>query len=85
MNPNVLAWSRKFLAAAFGGAADGILIGFGGSGAFSMGSGTPVNPKQVLYILAVNVLLDTARFVKANPDPWAFPVADPSKPQTPTT
>lgn len=73
MNSNVLAWLRAFFAAALGGAADGVLIGLGGSAGVSYLTSIPVNAKAVLATVAVNVLLDTARFIKANSDPWAQP------------
>ena len=69
-----LAWLRKFTAALFGGAADGIIIGLGGSAGISIASKTPVDVHALAFMVLVNVLLDTARFVKANPDPWEFPV-----------
>jgi hypothetical protein len=69
-----LAWLRKFLAAVFGGAADGLLIGLGGAGAISVASKQPVDVHAIGYMVVVNILLDTARFVKSNPDPWEFPV-----------
>lgn len=67
-----LAWLRAAFAAAFGGAADGVLIGLGGSGAVSIASHMPVDVHAVGYLVAVNVLLDTARFVKSNPDPLGY-------------
>jgi hypothetical protein len=76
-----LAWARKFLAAAFGGGADGLIIGLSGTGAMAIGSGQPAEPHPVLYMMAVNILLDTARFVKANPDPWEFALP-PAPPQS---
>ena len=69
-----LAWFRKFLAAAFGGAADGLLIGLGGAGAISVAAQQPVDVRAVGYMVIVNLLLDLARFVKLNPDPWEFPI-----------
>jgi hypothetical protein len=71
-----LAWLRKFLAAAFGGIADGVIIGLGGSGAMSVATKTAVDVHAIYLIVLVNLLLDTARFVKANPDPWEFPVPE---------
>jgi hypothetical protein len=65
---------RKFLSAAFGGGADGIIIALGGSGAVSVATKQPVELQAIYYLVLVNVLLDTARFVKSNPDPWEFPV-----------
>ena len=84
MNSHVLAWSRKFCSAAFGGAADGVLIGLGGSGAVSVATHAPVDARAILFLMAVNVLLDTARFVKTNSDPWEFAIPTPT-PTTPVT
>ena len=75
------SWFRGLFAAAFGGAADGILIALGGSGAVSVATKTPVDIHAIYYLVAVNCLLDTARFVKANPDP----LAGVSKPVAPVT
>jgi hypothetical protein len=82
---------RAFASAAFGGAADGVIIGLGGSGAVSAASHEPVSLNAVGYLILVNLILDTARFVKSNPDPWAFvapviavvPVPPPAKSLSP--
>lgn len=79
-----LAWLRAFLSAAFGGVADGIIIGLGGASALSVATAQTVNVKAIYAIVLVNLLLDTARFVKAQPDPWAFPVALPPLPEVKT-
>jgi hypothetical protein len=72
MNTHVLSWFRALLAAIFGGAADGILIGLGGSAGVSAVTELPVSGKAIIATVAVNILLDVARFVKSNPDPWGF-------------
>jgi len=69
-----LAWLRAFLSAAFGGIADGIIIGLGGASALSVATAQTVNVRAIYAIVLVNLLLDTARFVKNSPDPWNFAV-----------
>jgi hypothetical protein len=83
MKPSLL-WLRLFLSAAFGGAADGVLIGLGGSAGVSAVTHSAVSVPAVLATIAVNVLVDTARFVKANPDPWGPAPGLPPSPSSPT-
>lgn len=72
MSPSpFLSWVRGFFAAAFGGAADGVLIGLGGAAGVSAVSHTIASKREILAVICVNILLDTARFVKLNPDPLA--------------
>jgi len=75
MNPNVLAWLRKLIASGFGGAADGTIAAFTGGGAATIIDKIQVSPETVLLIIAANTVVDVARFVKANSDPWSFPTA----------
>ena len=75
MNSNVLAWIRKLISAAFGGCADGTIAAFTGGGAAAIITKVQVAPETILLIIGANTVVDVARFVKANPDPWAFPIA----------
>lgn len=86
MKSPFLCWIRGVCSAAFGGAADGVLIALGGSGAVSVASKTPVDLREIYCVILVNMLLDTARFVKLNPDPLAGVAPKPLQPVTaPTT
>jgi hypothetical protein len=80
MTSPLLCWIRGFCSAAFGGAADGVLIALGGSGAVSVASKNPVDIKEIYCVILVNMLLDTARFVKANPDPLGGVAPKPIQP-----
>ena len=78
-----LAWTRKLLASAWGGAADGTIAAFTGGGAAASVTKIQVAPETIGLIILANTVVDVSRFVKANPDPWAFPIPDVYK--TPVT